>query len=184
LAKITASASPRCVYQSWGVSLSLKLVVVRTTSWREGVLLGRPRVLPDRSRVYARIDALHAFLHIRHHGFPWTVSLLKLFLWRRILGIYSRFYLAIMSETTALKLAVGRFHFHRRIMQPYLASYSLPDFGISCKWLRSSDPFERNDRCFSDSCGGSDLTDYGNLFLLASPSSLVTRFLRILTSQF
>jgi hypothetical protein len=38
--------------------LSLKLVVVRTTSWREGVLLGRLRVLPDRSRVYARIDAL------------------------------------------------------------------------------------------------------------------------------
>jgi hypothetical protein len=30
------------------------LVVVRTTSWREGVLLGRP----DRSRIYARIDAL------------------------------------------------------------------------------------------------------------------------------
>jgi hypothetical protein len=34
--------------------LPLKLVVVRTTSWREGVLLGRP----DRSRIYARIDAL------------------------------------------------------------------------------------------------------------------------------
>jgi hypothetical protein len=44
-----ASASPICDYQSWGVSLSLQLVVVRTTSWREGVLLGRPRVLPDRS---------------------------------------------------------------------------------------------------------------------------------------
>jgi hypothetical protein len=52
VAKVTASASPRCGYQSWGVSLSLKLVVVRTTSWREGVLLGRPRVLPDRNRVY------------------------------------------------------------------------------------------------------------------------------------
>ena len=37
LVKVTASASPRCGYQSWGVSLSLKLVVVRTTSWREGV---------------------------------------------------------------------------------------------------------------------------------------------------
>ena len=58
LVKVTASASPRCGYQSWGVSLPLKLVVVRTTSWREGVLLGRPRVLPDRSRVYAHIDAL------------------------------------------------------------------------------------------------------------------------------
>jgi hypothetical protein len=33
-------------------------VVVRTTSWREGVLLDRLRVLPDRSRIYARIDAL------------------------------------------------------------------------------------------------------------------------------
>jgi hypothetical protein len=31
---------------------------MRTTSWREGVLLGRPPVLLDRSRVYARIDAL------------------------------------------------------------------------------------------------------------------------------
>jgi hypothetical protein len=41
--------------------VSLKLVVVRTTCWREGVLLGRPRVLPDRSRVYARIDALPRF---------------------------------------------------------------------------------------------------------------------------
>jgi hypothetical protein len=57
-AKVTASASPKCVYQSWGVPLSLKLVVVRTTSWREGVLLGWPRVLLDRSRVHARIDAL------------------------------------------------------------------------------------------------------------------------------
>jgi hypothetical protein len=37
LAKVTAITSPRCGYQSWGVSLSLKLVVVRTTSWREGV---------------------------------------------------------------------------------------------------------------------------------------------------
>ena len=54
MAKVTASASLRCGYQSWGVSLPLKLVVVRTTSWREGVLLGRP----DRSRIYARIDAL------------------------------------------------------------------------------------------------------------------------------
>ena len=54
LVKVTASASPRCGYQSWGVSLPLKLVVVRTTSWREGVLLGRPRSQP----VYARIDAL------------------------------------------------------------------------------------------------------------------------------
>jgi hypothetical protein len=34
--------------------LPLKLVVVRTSSWREGVLLGRPRSQP----VYARIDAL------------------------------------------------------------------------------------------------------------------------------
>jgi hypothetical protein len=31
-------------------------MVVRTTSWCEGVLLGRPRVLPDRSRVYVHFD--------------------------------------------------------------------------------------------------------------------------------
>jgi hypothetical protein len=42
LAKVTASASHRCGYQSWGVSLPLKLVVVRTTSWREGVRAHRP----------------------------------------------------------------------------------------------------------------------------------------------
>jgi hypothetical protein len=58
LAKVTASASSRCVYQSWGVSLPLKLVVVRTTSWREGVLLGRPRVLPDRS-VFTPVSTLY-----------------------------------------------------------------------------------------------------------------------------
>ena len=45
--------------------MSLKLVVVRMTSWREGVLLGRPRVLPDRSRVYARIDALGVYTRDR-----------------------------------------------------------------------------------------------------------------------
>jgi hypothetical protein len=65
LAKVTANASPRCGYQSWGVSSPLKLVVVRTTSWREGVLLGRPRVFLDRSRVYARIDALSLPLMIK-----------------------------------------------------------------------------------------------------------------------
>jgi hypothetical protein len=64
LAKVTASASPRCDHQSWGVSLPLKLVVVRTTSWREGVLLDRPRVLPDRSRIYARIDTLSGYLKV------------------------------------------------------------------------------------------------------------------------
>jgi hypothetical protein len=58
LAKITASASPRCGYQSWGVSLPLKLVVVRTTSWREGVLLGQPRMLPDRS-VFTPVSTLY-----------------------------------------------------------------------------------------------------------------------------
>ena len=43
-------------------------MVVRTTSWREGVLLGRPRVLPDRSRIYARIDALP------YYTFCWSVG--------------------------------------------------------------------------------------------------------------
>ena len=42
-----------------GGLLALEVVVVRTTSWRESVLHGRSRVRPDRSRVYARIDALH-----------------------------------------------------------------------------------------------------------------------------
>jgi hypothetical protein len=50
-----------------GVSLPLKLVVVRTTSWREGVLLCKRAEVRERrtaacllvySGVYARIDAL------------------------------------------------------------------------------------------------------------------------------
>ena len=38
--------------------MPLKLVVVRTTSWREGVLLGRPRELPDRS-VFTPVSTLY-----------------------------------------------------------------------------------------------------------------------------
>ena len=44
-------------YWHWRQS-PIELVVVRTTSWREGVLHGWPRVWSDRTRVYTHIDAL------------------------------------------------------------------------------------------------------------------------------
>ena len=81
LVKVTASAPPRCGYQSWGISLSFKLVVVRTTSCRIAA------VFTPISTLYLKGDTLYSKrINMEYHESLFTQMrmLIKFLSWKTL----------------------------------------------------------------------------------------------------